>query len=79
METQTRSAPDGENVSVLLNGEAASVPQGTTVTTLLENLGFMGGKVAVERNRAIVARSQFAETCLAEGDEIEIVRFVGGG
>jgi sulfur carrier protein len=61
-----------------INGEEqASVA--ATVAALLETLGFDHRKVAVERNLAIVPRSLWAATALAEGDRIEIVHFVGGG
>ena len=79
MNTQTSSAPAGQKVSLVLNGEPRSVAVGTRVDALLKTLGIVGGKVAVERNRAIVPRSQFSEVELLQGDEIEIVRFVGGG
>jgi thiamine biosynthesis protein ThiS len=36
-------------------------------------------RVAVELNRSIVARDQWAKTNLAEDDRLEIVHFVGGG
>ena len=36
-------------------------------------------RVAVELNRSIVARDQWSQTHLAEGDRLEIVHFVGGG
>ena len=36
-------------------------------------------RVAVELNRDIVPRDQWAETKLPEGDRLEIVHFVGGG
>jgi thiamine biosynthesis protein ThiS len=35
--------------------------------------------VAVERNLAIVPRSAYVSTILADGDRIEIVHFIGGG
>jgi thiamine biosynthesis protein ThiS len=35
--------------------------------------------MAVERNREVVPRSRYADTELAEGDRVELVRFVGGG
>lgn len=50
-----------------------------TVAVLLSILGFDPSKVAVERNLAIVPRSAYAETWLAEGDRLEIVYFIGGG
>lgn len=35
--------------------------------------------MAVERNRSLVRKAEFADTVLGEGDRIEIVTFVGGG
>ena len=46
---------------------------------MVGELGLDLHKVAVERNLAIVPRSQFAHTPLHEGDRIEIVHFIGGG
>jgi thiamine biosynthesis protein ThiS len=46
---------------------------------MLSLLGVDPRKVAVERNRAIVPRSAYGSLALAEGDELEIVHFVGGG
>jgi len=36
-------------------------------------------RVAIELNRNIAPRDQWPETQLAEGDQLEIVQFVGGG
>jgi thiamine biosynthesis protein ThiS len=66
-------------ISLTVNGAPAEAHAGDTVRSLLEQLSLNPAKVAVERNRAIVPRSAYAETALAEGDEIEIVTFVGGG
>jgi sulfur carrier protein len=55
------------------------VNQGTTVATLIGELGLAGKPVAVERNREVVPRALHASTVLAEGDRIEVVTFVGGG
>ncbi len=62
-----------------LNGEPRPLAAATTIAALLGELGLDPTKVAVERNRAIAARSTFADTWLADGDQIEIVHFVGGG
>jgi thiamine biosynthesis protein ThiS len=50
-----------------------------TVAQLLALLQLEATLVAVERNRAIVAREEFGRTLLQNGDLLEIVRFVGGG
>jgi thiamine biosynthesis protein ThiS len=61
-----------------VNGEEKSCAA-ATVAALIAVLGFDKRKVAVERNLAIVPRSLWAATALADGDRIEIVHFVGGG
>lgn len=64
---------------ITLNGENHEVASGLTVEGLLKTLRLEPKKVAVERNLEIVRRSDFGEVCLAEGDRIEIVHFIGGG
>ena len=68
-----------ETIDVVVNGEARSVPQGTTVTALIALLGLGDRRVAVERNRQVVPRADHATTQLAAGDRLELVTFVGGG
>ncbi len=62
-----------------VNGEPKSVPDGLTVRGLLEHLGVLPDRVAVEVNLAVVKRADHASRPLAEGDKVEIVSFVGGG
>ena len=64
---------------LVVNGEPREVPQGSTVEDLLRQVGVNPASVVVERNGEIVARDAFGATDLADGDRIEIVRFVGGG
>lgn len=62
-----------------VNGEVYEAARDASLTALLAQLGIDPRKVAVERNRAIVPRSTYERTPLAEGDRLEIVQFVGGG
>jgi len=62
-----------------VNGEPREVAPDTTVSALLRELGASDGPVAVERNREIVPRSAQPVTQLREGDQLEVVHFVGGG
>jgi len=62
-----------------LNGESRPLAGPTTVAQLLEELGYTGKRVAVERNGDIVPKSQHGNTALAAGDKLEIVVAVGGG
>jgi sulfur carrier protein len=55
------------------------VAYGTTVATLIGELGLGDRRVAVERNREVVPRAEHATTTLAAGDRVEVVTFVGGG
>jgi sulfur carrier protein len=66
-------------VSVRVNGERLMLPGGTTVAALIEKLRVSSPRVAVERNREIVPKAAYATTSLTDGDELEVVEFVGGG
>lgn len=50
-----------------------------TVADLLERQGWKADRVAVEHNGTILRREDFSATPLADGDRLEVVRFVGGG
>ena len=50
-----------------------------TLEKYLESAGYDPKRIAVERNGAILPKSRYSETILSDGDEIEIVSFVGGG
>ena len=63
----------------IVNGETQELPEGLTVAGLLKHLGLREGRVAVERNGAVVKRAQHADEALADGDVLEVVTFVGGG
>lgn len=65
--------------SIQLNGEPRTVAPGTSIAALAVELGLDPLKVAVERNLIIVPRSTLAQVMIADGDQIEIVHFVGGG
>lgn len=67
------------DLDVTVNGEPTRLPRATTVAGLLERMNPAGKRIAVERNGAIVPRSQHASTLLAHGDRLEIVIAVGGG
>ena len=65
-------------MKLIINGQEQDLAS-TTLAQLIEQLGMKEGRVAVELNRSIVAREQWPKTHLAEGDQLEIVHFVGGG
>jgi len=66
-------------IAIMLNGERRTLAAGTTIAALVESLVLPAGRVAVERNREIAVKSSWADVVLADGDQLEIVHFVGGG
>jgi thiamine biosynthesis protein ThiS len=71
--------PSGEALEIVVNGETRRAPAGQTVLSLLEQLHLKPERVAVELDRRIVKRSDWATLELAHGARLEIVQFVGGG
>ncbi len=64
---------------ITLNGSPVRVEKGATLYQLLQAHGVNVRRVAVELNRRILPRAEFGETPLRDGDEVEVVTFVGGG
>jgi sulfur carrier protein len=71
--------PGTPGIQVSVNGEAVSLPTGSTLAELLQRLTLAGRPVAVEHNRRVVPRAEHASVRLNHGDTLEIVTFVGGG
>jgi thiamine biosynthesis protein ThiS len=63
---------------LIINGEERQF-EAPTVSALVEQLGIKTDRVAVELNREIVPRAEWAKAALRDGDKLEIVHFVGGG
>jgi thiamine biosynthesis protein ThiS len=67
------------SLSIRVNGEHRRVPGGTSVAEMVNELGLDPLRVAVERNLSVLPRSQLGKVCVEDGDDYEIVHFVGGG
>ena len=66
-------------MTITLNGDRFEITAPLTIAELLTQLAIDARRVAVEHNLSVVKRTAFADTVVAEGDEVEIVNFVGGG
>ncbi|TZG24677.1 sulfur carrier protein ThiS [Sphingomonas montanisoli] len=66
-------------IQVRINGEHRRVLAGITIADLALELGLDPAKVAVERNLEVVPRSTLKDVIVEDGDDYEIVHFVGGG
>jgi len=64
---------------IIVNDRERTVPPGTSVTKLLEELGLPTKFLAVELNRQVIPRANHATTVLLDGDQVEVVTLVGGG
>ncbi|MDA1369159.1 MAG: sulfur carrier protein ThiS [Proteobacteria bacterium] len=64
---------------VTVNGEGLDLEKATSLQQLLAHLNIGEGRIAVELNGEIVAKSQISRQALVEGDKIEIVQAIGGG
>lgn len=70
---------EDDTVAITVNGEHRRVKEGISIADLALELGLEPAKVAVERNLEIVPRSTLGEVKIRDGDDFEIVTFVGGG
>ncbi|NLH49547.1 MAG: sulfur carrier protein ThiS [Myxococcales bacterium] len=64
---------------IRLNGEEQTVAEAASLADLLQSLKVPPQNLVVEYNGTVLAAGQYATTKLADGDVIELVRFVGGG
>ena len=66
-------------MTITLNGDAREIAGPLTVTELLSQLEIDARRVAVEHNLVVLKRTSFDQAVVREGDQVEIVNFVGGG
>ena len=66
-------------IILTLNGKPRELPAETPLTSLLEELGIDPRLVAIAHNGDVVPRDRYAMVWLKDGDQVEIVRMVGGG
>ncbi|MGA7921823.1 MAG: sulfur carrier protein ThiS [Candidatus Acidiferrales bacterium] len=62
-----------------INGERREVPESISVAAMLEHLGIVVDRVAIERNLNILPRADWNKTQVEPNDSFEIVHLVGGG
>jgi len=66
-------------LKITLNGDPHTLSSPVTIVELLAQLDIDPRRVAVERNFVVIKRDAYATTRIEEGDQIEVVNFVGGG
>lgn len=66
-------------IQLTVNGESKQLDGPLLLIAFLKQIEVDPDLVVVERNREIVPKASFEKTSLADGDVLEIVRFMGGG
>jgi thiamine biosynthesis protein ThiS len=66
-------------MTIKVNGDPVELPLPVTVSVLLSSLDVDPRRVAVELNVEVVKKAAYDSTVISDGDEVEIVNFVGGG
>jgi len=64
---------------ITLNGDPHEVDGPLTIAELLSRLDIDSRRVAVEHNLIVLKRDAFDRTAVRDGDNVEVVNFVGGG
>ena len=70
---------EGQTIQVRLNGKDREIDSGLSVQELVESLDLNPKLIVVELNGEILSRDSFGEVQVSEGDQVELVHFVGGG
>lgn len=71
--------PDWHTMEIFVNGEPRQMTEESSVAQLLNEMGIVQQRLAIEINREIVPRSAYAAHQLKAGDKLEMVHAVGGG
>ena len=66
-------------MTIKLNGDPHEIPQPLSVSALLATLAIDPRRVAVEHNLSVVKKAAYDSALVQDGDQVEIVNFVGGG
>ncbi len=66
-------------IDVTINGDTHSLEEAMPLLDLLSRFDIEHDKVAIEHNREIVPKTTFGNVTVDDGDNLEIVHFIGGG
>lgn len=62
-----------------INGQDQSIETETKLIDLISSKNLNCDRIVIEHNHRIIPRERWQEVFLKEGDNLEIVSFVGGG
>jgi len=68
-----------KKIKIKLNGKAKVIIENLKIINLISDLKIPIKKVAIELNQEIIDKKKLNKIKLKDGDQIEIVHFIGGG
>ena len=77
MPSQNQSA--STKITIQLNGDPYTIDGDARLTSLIDRLKMKPARMAAELNHLVVPKADYAKVILREGDELELINFVGGG
>jgi len=69
----------GFKMKLILNGEEKVFDDGLSLDAVIQRLGVRHETVVAEVNRKIVQNAERPKCLLKDGDQVELIQFVGGG
>ena len=66
-------------MKIILNGEARSVRESTTISGLVCELNLVPATLLIEHNGLALHREEWNSRALRAGDKVEFIRVVAGG
>lgn len=66
-------------MNITLNGQKYNIESNITLEEMLINLNIEQKNIIAEVNGEVVTKDDFSNKIINENDNIELVRFVGGG
>lgn len=66
-------------MKVTVNGKEKEFEEGLTLTEMIKALDLDITGMIVEKNLEVMSRSEYDDIIVNDGDNIELIRLVGGG
>ena len=66
-------------MKIFINGIEHIYKNGLTIEKLISELGYSNQRIAIELNKEIITRSEYANRLIVDGDKLEIIKAIGGG
>ncbi|WP_041274352.1 sulfur carrier protein ThiS [Desulforamulus reducens] len=66
-------------MNIVYNGKVATLPDAMTIGQFIQEKGFNPNTIIIEHNNRLIKKDDWSKLVLQENDQLEVLRFVGGG